>query len=65
MSHQFPLQSDKLMFLIGPEDAETVKLSAPISNYQKDKNWNPTPFTYGQRYVDAESLKKARATNEL
>ena len=57
--------SHKLMFLSEPDDEETVKLSRPVANDKKDKNGNPTPFTYGQGYVDLESLKKARRTSEL
>ena len=63
--HEFG-QALKVMFLSGPSDDETVKLEKPIVNDQKDKNGNPTPFTFGQpRYVTLKSLEKASRTSEL
>ena len=63
--HEFG-QAFKVMFLSGPTDDETVKLTNPIVNDKKDKNGRPTPFTFGQpRYVTLESLKNAQLTSEL
>ena len=63
--HEFG-QAFKVMFLSRPADDETVKLEKPIVNDQKDKNGNPTPFTFGQpRYVTLKSLEKASRTSEL
>ena len=62
--HQFD-QAFKVMFLSGPDDDETVKLTEPIENDKTDKNDKPVPFTYGTRYVTLESLKEARKTSEL
>lgn len=48
----------QVLFLSGPDDAETENLKEPIIN---DNN-----FTYGsRRYVTLESLKKASKTSEL
>lgn len=56
----------KIMFLSGPEDAETVNLGKPVGNDKKDKNGKAAPFTYGQpRYVTLESLQAATKTSEL
>ena len=63
--HEFS-QAFKLMFLSEPTDEETLKLGNPIVNDKKDKNGNPTPFTFGQpRYVTVQSLKGASRTSEL
>ena len=63
--HEFG-QAFKVMFLSKPNNDETVKLENPIVNDKKDKNRNPTPFTFGQpRYVTLKSLRKARRTSEL
>ena len=64
LSHEFSGKR-KLMFLSGPDDSDTVKLSGPIANDKRGKNGNLTPFTYGHRYADLESLKKAHRTSEL
>ena len=59
-------QAFKVMFLSEPNDEETVKLEEPIINDKKDKNGDPTPFTFGQpRYVTLKSLREARRTSEL
>ena len=59
-------QAFKVMFLSSPTDDDTVKLENPIINDKRDKNGNPTPFTFGQpRYVTLKSLRKARRTSEL
>ena len=56
----------RIIFLSGPEDAETIKLGNPVVNDKKDKNGKAAPFTYGQpRYVTLESLQAAAKTSQL
>ena len=63
--HHFT-NSLKIMFLSGPEDAETVNLGKPVVNDKKDKNGKAAPFTYGQpRYVTLELLQAASKTSDL
>ena len=63
--HEFS-RAFKVMFLSGPTDDETVNLAKPIINDKRDKNGDPTPFTFGQpRYVTLKSLQKASRTSEL
>lgn len=56
----------RIMFLSGPEGAETVNLGKPIDNDKKDRNGKTTAFTQGNpRYVTLESLQAAAKTSEL
>lgn len=55
----------RIMFLSGPEDAETVKLEKPVVNDEKYKNGKTAPFALGTRYVTLESLQTAAKTSEL
>ena len=55
----------RIMFLSGPEDAETVKLEKPVVNDEKYKNGKTAPFALGTRYVTLESLQAATKTSEL
>lgn len=56
----------RIMFLSGPEDAETVKLEKPVVNDEKYKNGKTAPFARGApRHITLESLKVATKTSEL
>ena len=55
----------RIMFLSGPEDAETVKLGNPVVNDGKYKNGKTAPFVQATRYVTLESLQAATKTSEL
>ena len=58
-------QPARWMFLSGPDDEETVKLSKAIANDLKGQGGKPTAFTQNRRYVTLESLEKAQTTSDL
>jgi len=58
-------QPYKVMLLSAPDDADTLKLDAPIANDMKSKNGRTTAFTQNQRYVSLDRLRSARTTSEL
>ena len=58
--------TESILFLSEPDHEETINLREPIINDKKNKNGDPTPFTYGTpRYVTLESLVNSRKTSEL
>jgi len=55
----------KVIFLSGPDSAETLKLPQPIPNDKRSKAGKPTAFTMGQRYVSSAALLEAGSTSDL
>lgn len=55
----------KIMFLSAPDASETIKLAGPIPNDVRAASGRPWAFVLGQRYVDLNALKNAKATSDL
>ncbi len=51
--------SYQIIVLSGPDDAETIRLAAPLEHR------GPSAWAQGQRYASSERMKRAESTNDL